>query len=134
MRLDGNLGGISSSMIGGTELSKAFLPDQDADILGGAVDFKMREAFPGFRKDIWLRTGYNGFTNSFKMQDVSVLLSNRFFEDKLGIILSLNYDRKDRGRDVLSASYEAVGSSTTGSEDINPVSEFSHFKSHRKPE
>ncbi len=121
MRLDGNLGGISSSMIGGIELSKAFLPDQDADILGGAVDFKMREALPGFRKDIWLRTGYNGFTNSFKMQDVSVLLSNRFFKDKLGIMLSLNYDRKDRGRDVLSASYEAVGSSTTGSEDIKPV-------------
>jgi TonB-dependent receptor len=121
MRLDGGLGGISSSMIGGIELSKAFLPDQDADILGGAVDFKMREALPGFKKDVWLRTGYNGFTKSFRMQDFSVLLSDRFFNNKLGVMLSLNYDRKDRGRDVLSAGYEAVGSSSQGSEDIKPV-------------
>ncbi len=121
MRLDGSLGGISSSMIGGIELSKAFLPDQDADILGGAVDFKLREALSGFKKDIWLRTGYNGFTKSFKMQDFSALLSNRFFKDKLGIMISFNYDRKDRGRDVLSVGYGAIGSSTTGSEDIKPV-------------
>ncbi len=118
MRLDGGLASISSSMIGSIELSKAFMADQDADVLGGNVDFKMREARPGFRKDIWFRTGYNGFTNSFKMQDLSLLLSNRFFDDRLGVMLSLNYDRKDRGRDVLSAGYETRESSTTGSEDI----------------
>ncbi len=67
MRLDGGLGSIASSMIGGIELTKAFMPDQDADVLGANVEFKMREALSGFRKDIWVRTGYNGFTNSFKM-------------------------------------------------------------------
>ncbi len=80
------------------------MADQDADVLGGNVEFKMREALPGFKKDIWVRTGYNGFTNSFKMQDISVLLSNRFFDDRLGVMLSLNYDRKNRGRDILTAS------------------------------
>jgi TonB-dependent receptor len=118
MRLDGGLASISSAMIGGIELSKAFMADQDADVLGGNVEFKMREARPGFKKDIWFRTGYNGFTKSFKMQDFSLLLSNRFFDNRLGVMLSLNYDRKDRGRDVLSASYETRESSTTGSEDI----------------
>jgi len=121
MRLDGGLGSISSSMIGSIELSKSFMADQDADVLGGNVEFKMRSAEPGFQKDIWVRTGYNGFTKSFKMQDVSALLSNRFFNDKLGVMLSLNYDRKDRGRDVLSANYLTPTSSTTGSEDILPV-------------
>ncbi|RKZ92025.1 MAG: hypothetical protein DRQ40_09205, partial [Gammaproteobacteria bacterium] len=110
MRMDGGLGSVSSSMIGSIELNKAFMPDQDADVLGGRVEFKMREALPGFRKDIWVRTGYNGFTKSFKMQDVSALLSNRFFNDRLGVMLSLSYDRKDRGRDVASASYQAIGS------------------------
>ncbi|MEN8229497.1 MAG: TonB-dependent receptor [Bacteroidota bacterium] len=118
MRLDGGLASISSSMIGSIELNKAFMADHDADVLGGEVEFKMREAPPGFKKEIWVRSGYNGFTNSFKMQDVSVLLSNRFFKDRLGVMVSLNYDRKDRGRDVLSASYANREYSTTGSEDI----------------
>ena len=67
MRLLGGLGSIASSMIGSIELSKAFLPDQDADVLGGNIEFKMRGAQPGFNKDIWLRTGYNNFTKSFNM-------------------------------------------------------------------
>ncbi len=116
MRLQGGLGSIASSMIGSIELSKAFLPDQDADVLGGNIEFKMRGAEPGFKKDIWLRTGYNGFTKSFKMHDVSALLSNRFFNDKFGVMLSLNYDKKDRGRDVLTAGYAAIGSSKNSNE------------------
>lgn len=108
MRMGGGLGGVSASMIGGIEVSKAFMPDRDADVMGGAVDFKMREAKSGFRKEIWARTGYNGFTKSFKMHDLSLLLSNRFFDDKLGVIVSGNWDRKDRGRDLLSASYNSV--------------------------
>ncbi|MEN8230092.1 MAG: TonB-dependent receptor [Bacteroidota bacterium] len=121
MRLDGGLGSIASSMIGGIEVNKAFMADQEGDVLGGNVEFKMREALPGFRKDIWVKTGYNGFTNSFKMQDVSALLSNRFFNDRLGVMLGLNYDRKDRGRDILSASYITLAGAATGSEDVKPT-------------
>ncbi|MEN8230482.1 MAG: carboxypeptidase-like regulatory domain-containing protein [Bacteroidota bacterium] len=118
MRLDGGLGSISASMIGGIELNKAFMADQDADVLGGNVEFRMREAQPGFKKEIWVRSGYNGFTRSMKMQDVSALVSNRFFNNRMGVMVGLNYDRKDRGRDVLSAGYETREASETGSEDI----------------
>ncbi len=120
MRLDGNLSAISSSMIGSIEVSKAFMADQDADVLGGSVDFKMREAPSGFKKDLWFRTGYNGFTKSFKMQDASVLLSDRFLDDKLGVMLSVSWDRKDRGRDNYAAGYEPVGSSANA-EALLPV-------------
>ena len=120
MRLLGGLGSIASSMIGSIELSKAFLPDQDADVLGGNIEFKMRGAEPGFNKDIWVRTGYNGFTKSFKMHDVNALLSNRFFNDKFGVMLSLNFDQKDRGRDVLTAGYQSLGSSKN-SDEVLPV-------------
>jgi hypothetical protein len=120
MRMDGGLGAVSSSMIGSIELSKAFMPDQDADILGGSVDFRMREAPSGFKKEIWFRTGYNGFIKSFKMQDFSALISNRFFKDKLGFMLGFSYDRKDRGNDTYWADYESVGSSMN-SEQILPV-------------
>ena len=121
MRLDGGLSSISSSMIGGIELSKTFTADQDADVLGGNIEFKMREAQPGFRKEITARTGYNSFTKSFKMHNIDALLSDRFFNDKLGVMLSLNFDRKDRGRDILSANYNTFYASENGSEDIRAV-------------
>ena len=123
MRMSGGLNSIATSMIGSIELSKAFMPDQDADVLGGSVDLKLREATSGFKKDIELRTGYNGFTKSFKMQDATILLSNRFLNDKLGIMLSFSYDRKDRGNDVVQAGYTPVGSSQVGlgSNDVKPV-------------
>jgi len=121
MRLDGGLSSISSSMIGGIELNKAFMADQDADVLGGNVEFKMREAQSGFKKDIWVRTGYNNFTKSFKMNNVDLLLSNRFFDDRWGVMLSMTYDRKDRGRDILSASHNTFYASEHGSEDIRAV-------------
>jgi TonB-dependent receptor len=110
MRMEGDLMSISPSMIGRIELSKAFLPDQDADVLGGSIEIKMREATSGFKTELWLRQGYNSFSKSFKMQDVSLLLSNRFFDNKLGVLLSLSYDRKDRGRDILDPNYEFIGS------------------------
>lgn len=120
MRMDGGLGSISSSMIGGIELSKAFMPDQDADVLGGSVEFKMRDAPSGFKKEISLRQGYDAFTKSFKNQNVDLLLSNRFFKDKLGVMFSFSYDSKDRSRDILAADYESVGSSPD-SEYLLPV-------------
>jgi TonB-dependent receptor len=122
MQMGGSLGSISSSMIGSIEVSKAFMPDQDANVLGGSVEFKMREATPGFKSEILFRQGYNDFTKSFKMQDAYALFSNRFFNNKLGVMLSLSYDRKDRSSDSYSAGIKTIGSSNTGSAvDILPV-------------
>jgi len=120
MRMSGGLSSISSSMVSGIELSKAFMPDQDADVLGGSVDFKMRDAKSGFNGEIWGKTGYNNFTKSFKMHEISLLLGNRFFNDKLGIMMSLNYDQKNRGKDNVSAKYITEGSGAN-SEVVKPV-------------
>ena len=105
MRLEGGLGAIAPTMVGSIELSKAFLPDQDADVLGGSVDFKMREAENGFKKEISFQQGFNNFNKSFNMREGSIILSNRFFKDKLGVMCSINYDRKNRGRDSYYTNY-----------------------------
>lgn len=121
MRMEGsNLAAISSSMIGGIEIQKSFSPDQDADITGGAVRFRMLKAPSGFKKDIWLRTGYNDFTKSYKIHNVSMLLSNRFFHDRLGINASLSYDRRDRGSDQFTGHFQTLGSSPS-SEFVKPT-------------
>ncbi len=111
MRMEGsNLAAISSNMMGGLEVQKSFTPDMDADVTGGAVSVKMNEAKSGFRGDVWGRTGYNDLTGSFKIHNLSVLLSNRFFNDKLGVLLSLTYDKRDRGSEKFSGSFKTIGS------------------------
>lgn len=122
MRMEGGLGGVASSMLGSIEVSKAFMPDQDADVLGGSVDFKMREAESGFKKEITFRQGYNYITKSFKMQDVSLLLGNRFFNDKLGVMANISYDRKNRGRESYFTNYSIDQTvSSINSYDISPI-------------
>ena len=121
MRMDGGLGAVAPTMVGSIELSKAFLPDQDADVLGGSVDFKMREADKGFNKEISYQQGFNNFNKSFNMREGAVILSNRFFKDKLGVMCSFNYDRRNRGRDSYDTYYRLY--QQTSSENSYDVSD-----------
>ncbi len=100
------LAGIPSQMIGGIELQKAFTPDHDADVTGGGITFKLKEAESGFQTDLFLRQGYNGFTKSAKMQDFSLTMSNRYFDDRFGILFNGSVDQKDRGTDFFTANYD----------------------------
>ena len=107
---DGNsrgvgLANISSQMIGGIELQKSFTPDNDGDVSGGGITFRLKEADPGLHTDVFLRQGYNGFTESTQMNDVSVTIGDRFFRDKLGVLVNYSFDQKDRSTDYFSAGY-----------------------------
>ncbi len=116
------LSNISSSMIGGIELQKSYLPDNDGDVSGGAVVFKMKEADPGLMVDVLARQGYNGLTESFLMNDISVTLGNRFFDDRLGAIVNLTYDKKDRSSDQVSGEYTSYPISTDDLPGVEPFS------------
>ncbi len=121
MRMEGsNLAAISSNMMGGLQVQKSFTPDMDADVTGGAVSVKMLEAKPGLKTDIWVSNGYNDLTGSFKIFNASVLLSNRFFNDKLGAVLSLTYDKRDRGAETFNGTFQTVGSAEDA-EVVKPV-------------
>ena len=43
---------ISQYMLDGIEVTKAGTPDQDADVLGGTVNFLLKKAEPGFHGNI----------------------------------------------------------------------------------
>ena len=112
-----DLSNIASSMIGGIELQKSFTPDQDGDISGGGVIFRLKDAEPGLKTDIIARQGYNGLTDSYNMRDISLTLSNRFFGNKLGILANLVLDQKDRSVDLLSAEF-GNKAKPSGSDDL----------------
>ncbi len=99
------LSNISSSMIGGIEIQKSFMPDQDGDVSGGGISFRLKKADPGLKMELLLRQGYNGLTESYDMRDGSITVSDRFFENKLGVLANLVFDQKDRSLDLLSGEY-----------------------------
>ena len=96
---------ISQYMLDGIEVTKAGTPDQEGDALGGIVNFKLRKANPGLHYNIVAQGMSNqlkGTSNDYKLVwDVS----NRFLNDKIGLLLQLDYEKRDRGSEELSAGY-----------------------------
>lgn len=97
---------ISSNMLDGIEVRKALTPDMDADVLGGSVDLRLREA-PDFAEyNIALQGGYNQLQSYAGNYKITASASNRFFNNRLGIIANVNLDEYDRSADKFSGSYE----------------------------
>jgi TonB-dependent receptor len=110
---------ISTDALGGIEVYKSITPDQDGDAVGGTVNFLIKQAKRGLRGSFRGSTGYNQQQDEFGQYRGSFSLSNRFFDHKLGVILTGNYQRANRSSDVLTASYVTTGEDTAGGAIIN---------------
>lgn len=97
---------ISSEMLEGIELSKSLTPDKDADAIGGIVNLRLKEAEEGLHFNLLSLGGYNDLETSVNDYKLSGNISDRFFEDKLGILLNLGLERVIRSSDQFSAGYQ----------------------------
>jgi TonB-dependent receptor len=96
---------ISSDMLAGIEVFKALTPDQDGDAVGGKVNFEIKKAPAGFNANVRLQGTYNNQENDYANFRGSTTLSNRYFDNKLGIVATGSLQRANRGSDILDASY-----------------------------
>lgn len=99
---------ISSNMLDGIIVKKANTPDMDADALGGTVDLKLKEAPSGFHVFASAQAGYNQLQEYYGNYAFNGNLSNRFFEDGLGVVASFNLDNYDRSADKFVGNYRQV--------------------------
>ncbi len=97
---------ISSNMLDGIEVTKALTPDKDGDAFGGTVDLKIRNASEGLSGDFQMQGGYTALQNTYNNYKFVGSLGNRFFDNKLGVIVNFNTDRYDRSGDFLSGTYD----------------------------
>ncbi len=97
---------ISPYSLGGIEVMKAVTADQDADYLGGTVNFKLREPVPGLKYDIVAQAGYNGLKGTYSDYMLTGSVSNRLWGDKVGFYFQANMERRNRSSNRLSAGYE----------------------------
>jgi TonB-dependent receptor len=103
-----NLGFISSNMLSGIEVTKTLTPDMDANTIGGVVNLRLREAPKEFKFDVFVQGNYNNQDKTTDNYKTWVSVSDRFFNDKLGVFIQGNADRSNTGDDVAGAAYGGV--------------------------
>lgn len=96
---------ISQYMLEGIEVTKAGTPDQEADVLGGTVNFKLKKAKPGIHGNVVTQGMYNGLQETGGDYKLVADLSSRFFKDKLGVLAQVDRENRNRSSHQLSANY-----------------------------
>ncbi len=96
---------FSTDALAGIEFYKALLPDMDADAIGGQINFTSRTASGGFHGTARAQTGYNTLVKELGQYKGSLTVENRFFNDKLGVILGGGIQKADRSSDGYSGGF-----------------------------
>ena len=97
---------ISQYMLDGIEVTKAGTPDQEADVLGGTVNFILKKAQPGLHGNMVTQGIYNGLKQTKDDYKLVFDISKRFFKDRLGILAQVDVENRNRSSHELSAAYE----------------------------
>jgi TonB-dependent receptor len=106
---------ISSDMLEGIEVYKTVTADQDADVLGGTVNFRLREANGGqekFRINLLAQGGYTGLSNAYnKYNNYKIVpgVETRLFDRRLGVLIQANFERRNLASNEFGANYRNKG-------------------------
>ncbi len=104
---------ISPYMLQAIEVIKAITPDQEADVLGGTVNFRFRKARKrkGLHFDGLLQGGYNGLEDKFGDHKFVLATSNRYWGTRLGVFAQVDMERRNRSADQLNVGYDILNPS-----------------------
>ncbi|MQA89965.1 MAG: TonB-dependent receptor plug domain-containing protein [Gemmatimonas sp.] len=89
---------INNNLLGEIEVVKALTPDMDADAVGGVVNFGLRRAPTGGVGRANIGFGLNGQSSDFEtygnqIADASIVLGERFADDRFGLLVDGAYYR-----------------------------------------
>ena len=111
---------ISSDILEGIQVAKTVTPDMDADVIGGVVNFELREArtkTPGVPDFSFVVQGaYNGLSNALNKYNNYKFVGtgeNRFFDDRFGVLIQASYERRNLSSNEEGAAYGPYGNSLT---------------------
>lgn len=109
-----NISGISLYALQGVEVYKSLTADLEANSVAGTVNLKLREAPKNFHINLMAQGGYNHLNNYWGNYKLLTELSNRFFNDKLGVLFTVNAERVNRSIQTMSAGYNIESSDPEG--------------------
>ena len=105
---------ISDDLVKGVEVSKTLMPNMDANALGGTVNLTLREAQSGLHGDLQVNGGYNDLTKYWKNYKVTGSMSDRFFDDALGVRAQISAEDKTLPSQQFNAGYAGVSPNSAG--------------------
>jgi TonB-dependent receptor len=109
-----NISGISQYALQGVEVFKSLTADMEGNSVAGSVNLKLREAPERFHVNVMAQGGYNQLNNYFGNYKLLGEVSNRFLNNKLGVLVSANAERVNRSIQTMSAQYIIEGSDKQG--------------------
>lgn len=123
------LGMISQYMLGGIELNKSAMADQEANVIGGTVNLIMKEAPDAPQFSILAENGYNTLSKSYTNPKFVANASRRFYHNLIGVFAQLSFEQAHEGYDRMTASYseeivEGEKMMTVGSMNLNDLNTF----------
>ena len=129
------LGMISQYMLGGIEVSKSAMADNEADVLGGTINLIMREAPDEPTLSILFENGYNDVSNSFSNPKIVLNGSRRYYNNLIGVFGQLTYETGNTGTDQMTAAYaeyfdDAAGKNKTmvNSMELRDVNDYMKYR------
>lgn len=96
---------ISSENLAGIEVFKAITPDMDAESVGGVVNLQLAKSKKAPQYKLRIYGAYNSLEDDYNQYKAFGRFSQRFFDSNLGVQASINAERRNRGRDRLTANY-----------------------------
>jgi len=96
---------ISQYMLEGIEVTKAGTPDQEADVLGGTVNFKLKKAPSGLHGNLVTQGMYGSLKETQDDYKFVFDVSNRFLNDRLGLLAQMDLENRNRSSHNLNAGY-----------------------------
>lgn len=102
---------IPSDMIQTIEVNKVVTPDMDADAIGGLVNLVTKCAPYKQRISGTVGSGYNFLSDKADL-NLSLVYGDRFFNDKLGMVLSGSYQNIQLGSDNIEGEWDKDGGVT----------------------
>lgn len=96
---------IPADMIQTIEVNKVVTPDMDADAIGGSINLVTKNS--PYKRTIAATagTGYNWVSGKAAL-NLGFTYGDRFFNDKLGVMLSASYQNNPAGSDDVEMAYE----------------------------
>lgn len=112
---------ISPYMLDGIEVSKNVTPDQDADVLGGSVNFKIKTAGGNTEKqglgyNLLVQGGYNGLSNAYNKANNFKLIGSiegRYLDGDFGFFAQGDFERRNLTSNQMGLNVTNMGNSQT---------------------
>jgi TonB-dependent receptor len=100
-----NISGISQYDLQGVEVFKSITPDMEGNAVAGVINLTLKEAPSGLKYSLMAQGGYNDLNSYWKNYKFVADVSDRFFNEKLGVKFNIDAESVNRSDQTLSAGY-----------------------------